>query len=406
MTLTGIAARNILRNRRRTILNAIALALGCAMMVFGIGWIRGYINGIYERMIAFDTGHIQIHGRGYREAARRLPLDVSVPEWETTAKRVAQVPGVTAVTPRTDFAVKVSFRGQSVWLQGRGIDYGREAGVTTLKDNVTQGTYGGGLLLGKSLADRLGLSVGDTVFLTARDRYGNANLTDITVTGLFDFGYDPLDRYLAFMPIEEAASFLGMGDSVTRLVVRLKRTALLGRDLPLVQAAAGEGLDVRGWEDFAQVMLAATRSDIGGFYVTVGIIYLLVFLGILNSMSMAVFERTREIGTLRAIGMRRIDIRRLFVLEGVSVGFFASLAGCVIVTPLLLYTQLHGWDLAAYLPKDTPIPFGSVMRSDFRPWDLLAGTAVTVTAAALGSLMPAWRASKLTVAGAFSSVTG
>jgi putative ABC transport system permease protein len=152
-----------------------------------------------------------------------------------------------------------------------------------------------------------------------------------------------------------------------------------------------------------EVIVSAVEADIASFSIIIAVLFLLIVIGILNSMSMAVHERTREIGTLRAIGMKRGQLTRLFLAEGVSVAAVGSLVGAALAGLVGIYFGIVGFDLSALAGTGLPIPFGERFTADFRVWDFLLGAAIGIVTATAGSLIPTRRASKIAIADALGS---
>ena len=402
MDLVWMACRNVLRNRRRSILNIIALTVGLCIMILGLGWVNGYHTYIYGSLIRLETGHAQWLAEGYLAEERRLPVDLLLDDYEVTRASLEAHPWVQAASGRVDFPMKLVAPGQSLTLLARAVDPAGEAALSTVKDFVVQGSYldaAPGLLIGQPLAEALGLAPGDTVFVSARDRHGVENLIDLTIIGVFHLGYPAMDRYLAFMDLDSASFLLDLDDQVNRVVVRLMPGVDPRRFMTSPPALAGRG-EWQPWQRFARTAVAAVEADSGGFIGMVVIMYLLIVLGILNSMSMSVHERTREIGTLRAIGIRRTILVRLFMLEAMWLALPSILAALIISVPGVYFLQFVGVDLAGYLPADLPVPFGERFRADFKAWHFMLGSGLTLLSALLGAWLPARRGSRIIVADA------
>ena len=400
MDLLWMALKNVLRNRRRSILNIVALTVGLCIMILGLGWVNGYHTYIYGSLIRLETGHAQYLAEGYLAEERRLPVDLLLDDYQGIRVYLEADPQVQAVSGRIDFPVKLAAPGESVRLLARAVDPAGEAGVSTVKDFIDEGSYldaGPGLLLGRPLADALGLSPGDTVFISARDRHGVENLVDVTIRGIFHLGYPVMDKYLAFMDLDSASFLLDLDNQVNRVVVRLEPGVDPGRFLAGAPALPGQG-EWQPWQRFARTAVAAVEADSGGFTAMIVIMYLLIVLGILNSMSMSVHERTREIGTLRAIGIRRKTLVRLFMFEALWLALPSILAALILSVPGVYYLQFVGVDLAGALPADLPVPFGERFRADFQAWHFFLGAGLTLASALLGAWLPARRGSRIVVA--------
>jgi putative ABC transport system permease protein len=293
-----------------------------------------------------------------------------------------------------------------VRLLCRGIDPDREAEVTVLDEYISDGAYlsgEAGVLIGAPLAERMGVGVGDTVFLTAVDRHGVRNVLDAPVTGIFDFGYPAIDDNVIYTNLDTAMSLLAMEDEVTKLVVRLAPNTNPHELLPVVRTVlstelTGRDLVAKPWTAFAQTTVSAVRADSASFWMMLVIIYVLIVLGILNSMSMSIHERTGEIATLRAIGMRKSRVLWLFLAEGISLAVIGAGVAVVLSLPVAAYLGYVGINVGAALPEELPIPFGERFYADFRLWHFLASVGIGALTAVLGGLLPARRAATVNVA--------
>ncbi|HUX13621.1 MAG TPA: FtsX-like permease family protein [Spirochaetia bacterium] len=404
MELFLLGYRNVARNFRRTILNVIAIAVGVAVLLFGQGWIRGYYNTIYTGVRNFETGDVQVLEKGYLDEQRRLPLDIAIGNYAELAAKIKTDPAVAAVAPRIEFSATVGTPAGSVRVLGRAIDPANEAKVTVTRQFMQQGHYltsgSGGVLIGAPLAAKLGVKAGDTISVTAVDRYSAENYIQAVVEGVFRFGYPPVDENTLFIDLPTAQELLGMKGEATRLVVKLAPGVGETAGLQSVRKVLADAGQVRAysWREFAQAVVIATSGDIGSFKIIMVIMYLLIVIGILNSMSMSVQERIREIGTLRAIGMKRGRLTSLFLSESVWIAIFGAIIGCVLGGVVVYYMEVVGFDFSKFSSTSLPIPWGHKFTGDYRPVDFLVATAVGIVTAIAGGFLPALRATKLNIA--------
>lgn len=413
MTIAGVAWRNVYRNKRRTALNVLALTVGISILIVALGWIGGYHTYIYQAVINFETGHLQVLREGYYQEKRRLPVDMVVPDYPALRDRIEETPGVIAAAGRVPFSVTVSNGRDSVRLMGRGVDPTREREVGVLDDQIVAGSYfeeGTGVLIGRPLADKLNVAPGDSVFLRAVDRHGVENLVDAKVSGVFFFGYPALDDNVVYMDLQSTQDLLALEGEVAKIIVRLEGNPTATIDTEAVERAVAQWasnepdpappLEVRVWKDFARTAVSAVQGDTMSFVLMMIIVYFLIVIGILNSMSMSVHERTREIGSIRAIGMTRGNVLTLFTLESIWMGLIAVGLSLIITTPLAVWLQTGGIDIGQYLPEDLPVPFGERFYADFAVWHYLVSIISGVLAGILGGIRPARRAAKVQVADA------
>ncbi len=412
MELLRFGWRNLLRNRRRTILNIAALAIGTAIMIVSIAWVRGYFTSFYEGIIDLDTGHAQVLHREYLAEQRRLPLDLSVADYEPLREALMEVDAVIAVAARLTFAARIGDGTRATHMAGRGIEPHQEAQITVLDENIEEGSYLSagrpGILLSAAFASRLGVSPGDEIVVDVIDRHGAPQSRRSTLTGTFRLGYPAIDENVFFMDLPSVQDLLDMETRATQLVLRLDSGPSID-PLPatirdrVTRLRDDPTLTLHEWRTFVAAIVNVVEADIAGFSIIIAVLYLLVIIGILNSMSMAVHERTKEIGTLRAIGMRRGRLIRLFLSEGVGIALLGAAAGVALAGGAGLYFGGVGFDLSALEGTGLPIPFAERFTADFRAWDFLLGMGIGVVTAIAGSIIPARRASRLQITDALGS---
>lgn len=397
-----IAIRNVWRNRRRSVLNVVALSVGMTIMIVSIGWVRGYFTTLYTGMMNFDTGQVQVLHSEYLEEERRVPLDLLVNDYQSLRGRLLDVRGVVHVSGRIRYEAEVGNGREYMPMVGRAIDPLRERKITTLQNHLVAGRFlkpaSPGVLLGFEAAERLALEPGDTVFVRVRDRYGAPNTTAHPVVGVFRIGYPLFDRNLVLTDLRETAEFLRTDSGVTHVVVGIESDRNPVRVARTIDGALDDTLKAYPWQRFARTMVAAVEADRGAFYLLMGILFLLILLGILNSMSMAVQERNREIGTMRAIGLKRRALVLLLLAESTVLAVVAAAVASVLGGMLAGYVQIVGFDIAGMMPADLPIPFGDRFHGDYRTVDFIISTVIGIATAIAGSLLPARRAIKIRIA--------
>jgi len=403
MRLFLLAFKSVFRNKRRSILNICALCLGMVVMFLGLGWVNGYHTYIYKSLMDFDTGSAQILNREYQDQARRYPLDLTVPDYARFREQLAENPDIDAVAGRINFIGTMSARGNSVTIGVSAVDPTHEAEVTVLQRQIVEGEYlvdgEGGLLLGRPLADKLKIGVGEVLFLSAVDKDGVVNLIDLPVVGLFSYGYPMMDEGQVFITLDSAWALLGLEDEVTRIVLSLSDSINPLRWVERHQSDWAEtGLAVYDWKIFASTAVSAVESDSISFYVVLVIIYILTTIGMLNSMSMSMHERTREFGTLRAIGMKNRSLLLIITFEGISIALISMVFAMIISAPLVYLLQGIGFSFGEIMDGGLPIPFGERFRADFRVWQAVLTMGTAIVAAAIGSVLPARRIAKKTIA--------
>jgi len=405
-----MAWRNVWRNWRRTVIAGIAIALGLTLILVFDGFLGGMNEALYGNTVKLQGGHVQVHAPGFREKANRLPLLPLADAGAAVEAALAQ-PEVVAVSQRIETGGMVSSREGTMSVAITGIEPEQEAPVSLVAENVVQGRWleGGDedvLLIGAALAERLEVTIGDRVTLVGRATHQQMRRRTMTIVGIYDLGIPDVEKSLVYVSLLEAQTLFDLRDQATEVAIYLEQ---VGQEPPVVerlQTALGcgsspPGCEVDAWDTLdpstKQMMeLEAQVMDVFGL-----VILLIAGVGILNLMLMAVFERTREIGLLAAMGLKRRETVALFLLEGVLIGLLGALAGCVLGGVIGAYYGRVGIDfMALYGGVDIGEYSGLIGLMGDRLYlrigiDVLARRALTVgVIAALASLYPAWQASR------------
>jgi ABC-type lipoprotein release transport system permease subunit len=402
--LLRMAWRNVWRNWRRTVIAGIAIALGLAFILLYDGMLGGMNEALYSNTVKLQGGHVQVHAPGFREKANRLPLLPLADPGVAVGAALAQ-PEVIALAQRIETGGMVSSREGTMSVAITGIEPEQEAPVSLVAENVVQGRWLEGfdedvLLIGKALAERLEVTVGDRVTLVGRATHEQMRRRTMTIVGIYDLGIPEVEKSLVYVSLLEAQTLFDLRDQATEIAIYLEQ---VGQEPPVVERlqSALPDYEVDAWDTLdpstKQMMeLEAQVMEIFGL-----IILLIAGVGILNLMLMAVFERTREIGLLAAMGLKRWETLVLFLLEGVLIGLLGAVAGSVLGGVIGAYygqvgidwTALYGGiDMGEYSELIGLMGDRLYLRIGI---DVLVRRALIVgVIAALASLYPAWQASK------------
>jgi len=385
-----MAWRNVWRNWRRTVIAGTAIALGMTLILVFDGFLGGMNEALYGNTVKLQGGHVQIHASGYREKMNRMPLLPLVDPGAAVEAALAQ-PEVVVVSRRIETGGMVSSREGTMSVAITGIEPEKEAPVSLVAENVVQGRWLQAndqdvLLIGEALAERLEVTVGDRVTLVGRATHQQMRRRTMTIVGIYDLGIPEVEKGLVYISLLEAQTLFDLRDQATEVAIYLEQ---VGQEPPVVEtlqtASTKQMMEIE-----AQVM------DVFGL-----VILLIAGVGILNLMLMAVFERTREIGLLAAMGLKRRETVLLFLLEGVLIGLLGALAGSVLGGVIGAYYGRVGIDwMALYGGMDMGEYSGLIGLMGDRLYlrigiGVLVKRALTVgVIAALASLYPAWQAAK------------
>ncbi len=339
-----MAFRDLGRNRRRTFFSALAVGIGLALLILMASVIEGEMGGAIESAIHLQSGHIQIRSATYNENKSSLKWDDLVENPDQIASQIAALPPVSVATPRLFASGFLSAGKDSAGVKIVGIDPASEANAP-YRDGMISGSFltqddREGILLGKPAAERLKLKVGDQVGLSVNTSNGSVDEQTFIVRGIYTTNTWGYDSVTVFLPLAKAQAITQAENHASTIFVLLKNTA----DTQMViDALKTSNLKVLTWKDLNALIVdweAMANSYIGILYM---IILAITASVIINTLIMSVYERTREIGILSAIGMRGGGILALFLAESSLLAIGGAMLGLVIGILSTLYFNRFGF---------------------------------------------------------------
>jgi putative ABC transport system permease protein len=388
--------RNVWRNWRRTVICIVAITLALTLLLSFDGMLGGGAQSMYANWVRLQGGHIQAHAPGYRESAKYLPL-MPLADIQKVSQAAAQQSEVVSVSRRITTGGMISGPKGAYPIAVIGFEPEIEAPVGLLVEKIIAGRYLASgdqqsILIGKSLADGLGVGIGQQVTLVGRAVGDQMSSRTVTIVGLYDLGLAQIDKRMAYITLSDAQALVGLPDQATDVVISLKKMGQEERVMKALRAALPE-YEVDAWYVLNPEMKQSieTNNQMMG---ALGIFLLLIAgVGLLNLLLMAVFERTREIGLLAAMGLKRGEIMLLFMLEGLWIGLLGAACGLALGGGIIAYLKEAGmaWptgysDLAAIM--------GGRIYFDVSVKTLVGRVLTVLVIAALSSLYPSWQASR------------
>jgi ABC-type lipoprotein release transport system permease subunit len=346
-----LAWRNIWRHRRRTLIIVAAMGLSLGMMMMYDGLIDGFNNAIYGNAIRVLGGNIQIHADGYREKVDSNPL-LPLADDGAVIETVRQHPDVTSAARRIQTGGLASSHEGAFPVSVIGIEPEAEAPLSLIAENTSEGRFlesqdGDAVIIGNALAEEMDVRVGDRITLVGSDVHKQNRQRTMTVLGIYDIGMDSIEKASVYISLSEAQLLYGLPGSATEIVVNLKS---LGNEDAVVSALAPAlpGYEVASWSQNYPELGAAIGSKNAVMNVFGVVIILIAGIGILNLLLMAIYERTREIGLLGAMGLKPRQISALFILEGGLIGVVGAAAGVAVGIGLNAALGQVGLDYSAF----------------------------------------------------------
>ncbi|SES77735.1 ABC transporter permease [Thalassotalea agarivorans] len=393
--IVRLAFRNILRNKRRSILTLLSMSGGYFLLASMLSISEGSYNNMIDIFTQDHTGHVQIHKGNY---LKRPSLYKTIDDPETILSSLQQNPNVISASPRLYGPSLAYGKNKTFPAQVVGIDPKLEANTTLLKHKVKQGkylTYGANqdgyypAMIGVTLAHNLGLGLGDELILISQGIDGSI-ANDIFIVDAIVGTSDSFERNNVYLSMEAMSQFLSTSNQVHEIAILLahqKYARAFARDLQLP-----EQLTVSPWQEVEESFYKSMEADKQGNYASQAIIMLLVSIGVLNTVLMSTMERTREFGVLKSIGTRPMTLFRLILLESFLLALFSCLIGFIFSAGLIFYLQTYGITLP------DPIDMGGVLfdslLGEFSLFVIGVPTLVVLGSTCFVSLIPAIRAAR------------
>jgi ABC-type lipoprotein release transport system permease subunit len=395
--LLKIAYRDLIRNRRRSLLTLMAIAVGVSLLVFMSGFIQGAIADSVENNIRLQTGHLKIRAESYDEDKVSLAWEDLLDNPEELAARVKALDGVEAASPVLWASGIVSTREESVGVRVFGIDPLSDVHAR-IRDGLAAGEYlqpddRSGLLLGQRLAESLGVAVGDQISLLVNTADEAPDEAIFTVRGLYATGVPVYDDITVFLPLSKAQAFTHTEGRASMILVLLKDCELADG---LAAALRAPGYTVLTWSEMNQVILQAIQAGMGMLYIMYLVVLMVVAVVIANTLLMSVFERIREMGILSALGMKGREILLMFLVEAGILGGVGVILGVILGSLGVFYLSKVGLHIGEMATMTTvSAAYGSTIYARFAPAETGGVAIAAMIIILLASLYPARFAARL-----------
>ena len=328
-----LAWRNIWRYRRRTLIVVLAIALGLALMMWYDGLIAGFDQAIYGNAIKVLGGNIQVYAEGYHSKTNSNAL-LALADDQAVVKAALAQPQVLAATRRITTGGLATSREGAFAVEITGIEPEQEKDVNLAAQHVIAGRYltssdADMILIGKGLADAMDIQVNDRITLVGQATHAQTRQRTMTVAGIFDLGMPDLEKRTIYVSLSEAQDLYGLAGQTTEVAIVLKQLGEEGVVIAKLKPIL-PGYEIDSWETNFPELRATINTKSGVMNIFGVIMVLIAAIGILNMLLMAVYERTREIGLLGAIGLKPRQISFIFILEGTLIGLVGVVVGIIL----------------------------------------------------------------------------
>jgi ABC-type lipoprotein release transport system permease subunit len=389
--LLVIAYRDLGRNRRRSILSLVAVALGLGLLILLHGYLAGVVDEAMQNDIRLRTGHVQIRADSYEEERLSLQWRDLLDDPGGLTGRTAELPEVRAAAPVLWATGILNTVEDSAGLRIYGVDPISPI-YAPIQEAMVAGAFltaddRSGILIGRRLANDLNIDVGQNVNLTIVNADGQTDEAVFTVRGLFATGIYNYDQNAVFMPLARAQTFTGVGGRASAIIILLYNQGDADR---VAAALAAPAVVTLTWRDINRLLLQAIEGSTI-FYLFLDIIVMLVVAVVIaNTLLMSVFERIREMGILAALGMKGRQIMLMFILEAVILGLAGIAVGVVLGLAGVTYLATAGLYIGDMGAVAGGVALGSRVYAQFAPATFAWLSFWTLVIILLASLYPAW----------------
>lgn len=399
MLFFSMAWRNIWRNRRRSLLTIVAIALGLAFNIFMRGIGDGFHDQMVDNSVRAEIGHIEIHRSGYRDDPG---LNKTLPDADKVAQAIRSLPGLRGYSLRVIGSGLASTADNSSGVQILGVDPAQEQTVTTIQNAIVQGRYLSAaenrpILVGERLAKHLKVSLDDKVVLLVQAADGSMGAQLFRVGGIFRSGSPEMDEGVVFVLRSDAQNLFSLGGRVTEAALLLDSSRQVPADLQMLKRdLAGEPVEILPWWQVEPFLQQFIQIDDAFFYIIVLIFFIVISIGILNTIMMSIFERVREFGVMMALGTKPRQIIKLVVEEALALGLVGIAAGTLIGSALTQYFARHGINLSSFSAGAAALGItSSRVFSELTVANLLYSNLAVLAVVVLVALYPAFYAARL-----------
>jgi ABC-type lipoprotein release transport system permease subunit len=400
--------RNLIRNRRRSLITLSSVVIGCVALIFVWGFIGGINTQMIDNSTGYVSGHIKIHRAGFHDSKE---LNIAIDEQSPVASILANESTISGYAPRLEGYALASVGEKSRMVQVIGVSPEQESSVTHIKQAIVAGRYldrnsTNEVVLGDDALAAFDAKVGDEVVLITQAADGSIGADRFQVVGSFNTGIEVMDRNLAYIPLKGAQELFSLWGRVTAWAIRLDDRNGVESTAQSLRNQLDTHYEVLSWQEMMPSMLQMLEFHEAVAYVVLFVVFTVVTAGIANTILMSVMERTREFGVMMALGTQRREILLLVLSESVFIGIVGVAIGSLLGVAINGYFAETGIDLGQYSQAMETMPGLSGMVylvTDMNHVWLV--NAVVLIVAILPALHPAWRASRLQPVAAIRGMT-
>jgi putative ABC transport system permease protein len=396
--LIQIAWRNIFRNKLRSFAIMCSVLLGLLAGIFASALVKGMMDSRFDNFIEKEISHIQVHHPKY---IGRKEIVHYLEDYPKISQQLMTIEGIQSVSPRTKIQGMIASATFNGGVQLNGIAPLKEHHTTGFADNMVEGSFleqaGNSIVIGKYLADKMKVGLGSRVVLSFQDKENNLISAAFTVGGVFTSYYKRFDESQVFVNIDYLNKHLGIEGGFHEIAVLAKHQ----NHVESIKSEVKEILpfaSVRSWDEISPELLFWVETGSTFSFIFITVILIGLAFGLLNTMLMSIFERTRELGMLMAIGMNKTKVFWLIVLETAMLSLIGAILGIISATILVSFFSKRGINLNSFSDVMHEIGFETMIYPQLDYPFLYTLPFLVVATALIAAVYPALKALRLSPA--------
>lgn len=402
MLIIKLAWRNLWRNKRRTVITISSICFGLVLALVFIGLGDGTYGTMIDSAARLGSGHITLEHPDYRSS---LLTRLTLQSTDELTKHFKEINEIEGWAPRILGQAMLSTSYGSVGAAFIGVDPEREKENTLFIDKITDGRYlehaaGRGVLIGRKMAERLNVSIGSKMVITANNLHGEIAAELLRVVGVFETGSEMIDGYICQITLKRAQALLAMKEGeITQLAIFITNQRATDRviDHLKINLANANEVAVLSWREVMPELASYVELDGTSNYIFQIIIFIIIAAGILNTILMSVMERQFEFGVLLCLGMKPRNLLFLILTESMLLGLLGITVGTVMGLLCNQYFTVKGFDMTLFTGENldiSGIALDPILYSDLYPDHLIITVALVFLLTVLVGIYPAIKATR------------
>ena len=399
-----LGLKNLTRQKRRNFITILVIAFAFFMYIFLDSLMEGMEKMSFDNIRNYDTGSIQLAHPAYWEDKDKLPLENLIYLNQVIEESINNMDGVLGVSPELRFKANLNNGIDEVAVQGMGISIEQYNQVFATQNHVVEGSMfvpgESKAVIGVGLAELMDLKVNDYITLLVRTKEDTFNTIDLEIAGLLYTPNPMTNNGIIFVPLGIARQALNVENGISMMAVKIKKEKEIIQTIDNINQIIQEknmNINAYSWRESAKTVVAMSTAQDAETAVILTIILTIGMIGIINNVILSSLERTREIGMMKALGMREWEIVLVFMVEATGIGILGGLAGCLLGTAGVGWIVKYGYDLG-YIGGDMSTYGIPVIDKVYGVWNVSSFVFIFffgIVVALLSSIGPAyWAAHK------------